>query len=446
MGDAMYRRIPELHGNGINPRGQAVLFGGCARLYLWESACSAAVRQVDWQAAETEVIVLESVFASLAMLLFCPVAVLCLQVVMALLPRRISVALPITRPRVTILVPAHEEAAVIGDTLALLMPQLVPGDRLLVVADNCSDDTAGIARAAGAEVIARTDRSRRGKGYALDYGIRHLERDPPEVLIIVDADCRVEPQAIDRLARWCGNTGRPTQGLYLMHAPEGACLRMRIAAFAWRVKNQVRPLGYQRLGLPCQLMGTGMAFPWRLVAGMALANAHIVEDMKLGIDLARAGHPAMFCADAAVSSFFPVAASAVKSQRKRWEHGHLSLILQEVPRLLWRAACKADFRLLALVLDLLVPPLALLVFLLTGLLTLAAVAAALGASTLPLEIAFVAFGLLAIAVFLAWHGWARQVVSLRDLLSVPCYVLAKVPLYFQFWTHRQKDWVRTDRN
>lgn len=391
-------------------------------------------------------IVLESVFTILSVLLFCPVAVLFLQVVTALLPRRVSVAISSARPRLTVLVPAHDEAAVIGDTLALLLPQLVAGDRLLVVADNCSDDTADIARVAGAEVIARTDMSRRGKSHALDYGVRHLELDPPEVLIIVDADCRVEAQAIDRLARRCGSTGRPVQALDLMHARAGACLKTRIAAFAWRVKNQVRPLGYQRLGLPCPLMGTGMAFPWRLVAGMNLANAHIVEDMKLGIDLALAGHPATFCADAVVSSFFPLAASAARSQRKRWEHGHLSLILQEVPRLLWRAVLKADFRLLALVLDLVVPPLALLVVLLTGLLTLAAGAAVLGASTLALEIAFVAFGLLAIAVFLAWYGWGREVVSLRDLLSVPGYVLAKLPLYLQFWTHREKDWARTDRN
>ena len=120
------------------------------------------------------------------------------------------------RRRLAILVPAHNESAVIADTLASLLPQLAEGDRLLVVADNCTDDTAGIAMAAGSEVIKRTDSERRGKGYALDYGVRHLAQKPPEVLIIVDADCRVTAQTIEWLARRCSETpgGGPREGAF----------------------------------------------------------------------------------------------------------------------------------------------------------------------------------------------------------------------------------------
>src|SRR5215469_2008975 len=76
------------------------------------------------------------------------------------------------RGSIAVLVPAHNEGAGIQHTLADITAQLLPGDRLLVVADNCTDDTVVTARAAGAEVIERKDTSKIGKGYALDWGIR----------------------------------------------------------------------------------------------------------------------------------------------------------------------------------------------------------------------------------------------------------------------------------
>ena len=137
------------------------------------------------------------------------------------------------------------------------------------------------------------------------------------MLVIVDADCQVGEGTIEILAKKSALAGcnapkrvRPVQALYLMHAPAGAGLKQRIAEFAWIVKNQVRPLGFQRLRWPCQLMGTGMAFPWAMAVTMPLANANIVEDMKLGIELAltrgvagRPGVGAFLCAgeDSAVS-------------------------------------------------------------------------------------------------------------------------------------------------
>lgn len=389
--------------------------------------------------------IVEVLLGVIAFLVLLPAVVLFLQVLRALSFTESKAGFAHQRPKVAILVPAHDEAAVIADTLAALMPQLAEGDRVLVVADNCSDDTAALARAAGAEVVERVHATLRGKGFALDYGMRHLEAAPPEVLLIVDADCHVEPGAVERLARTCAATGRPLQALDLMRAPAGAGLKMRVAEFAWRVKNWVRPLGWLRLGLPCQLMGTGMAFPWAVAARMELANASIVEDMKLGLDLAREGYPPLFCPEAVVTSWFPTGEAAAKSQRTRWEHGHLGLILREAPRLLGRAVGRGDGRLGGLALDLLVPPLALLVLLLVGLVAMTGVAVWLGFSAVPLVLALAGLGAVALAVLLAWAGWGRDVVSLTDLLSVPFYVLAKVPVYLAFWTRRQKEWVRTDR-
>src|ERR1700730_8153144 len=117
------------------------------------------------------------VLAIIAALLAIPVAVFCLEIVAAItLPQWQRSVRPNYHPRrrVAVLVPAHNESAGLLPTLADIHGQLHPPDRLLVVADNCADDTAAVARAGGAEVVERHDLTKLGKGYALDWGLRHL--------------------------------------------------------------------------------------------------------------------------------------------------------------------------------------------------------------------------------------------------------------------------------
>ncbi len=348
-------------------------------------------------------------------------------------------------PSIAVLMPAHNEATVISATVAGLMSHLQPGDRLLVVADNCQDDTAVLARAAGAEVIERQHATQRGKGYALDFGVRHLAMRPPDVFVIVDADCSMDPGALATLGALAHASGRPVQALYLMHAPDGAGLRQRVAAWAWRIKNWARPLGWHRLGWPCQLMGTGMAFPWDMAQRMDLANGHLVEDMKLGAELALAGTPPLFCPQALVTSTFPTQQGAQQSQRKRWEHGHLSVLLSFGPRLLWQGVVTRRMAVVAMALDLLVPPIALMALLLAGMWCLALAAWWWLGLWWPLALTSLLMVALKWALWLAWRGWGQDLVSAAEWHRVPLYVLAKLPLYLAFVFKRQTAWVRTDR-
>lgn len=382
-----------------------------------------------------------------ALVLLIPVAVLFLEVALAGSARKDQVALPAApRMRLAVLMPAHDEAVLIAATVNAVRPQLQATDRLIVIADNCSDETALLARSAGAEVLERTDPLRRGKGYALDFGIRHLEADPPELLIVLDADCQLGESALERLAACSARTGRPAQALYVMHAAPNAGRMQKIAAFAWVVKNEVRAGGLHALGLPCQLMGTGMAFPWATIHGAELASGHIVEDLKLGLDLARAGQPPQFCPEALVTSTFPESAEGARTQRARWEHGHLSVILSETPRLLWSALRQGDLNLLALALDLSVPPLALLALLIalgwipSGLLYL------LSGAQFPLSTIVLASILFVIAVLLSWLRFGRQILSAQDLALAALYPLWKIPLYLRFLVARQISWVRSKRD
>ena len=346
-----------------------------------------------------------------------------------------------------VLMPAHDEAEGIAASIGTVRAQCGRGDRLLVVADNCTDGTAEVARAAGAEVVERTDPTRRGKGYALDFGVRWLERgEPPSMVVIVDADCILAPHALERLAARCLATGRPVQALYTMRAPTGAGIGRRIAAFAWLVKNKLRPSGLAAWGLPCQLMGTGMAFPWSIIRAAPLATGHLVEDMQLGIDLAMRGVAPVFCEDAEVWSVFPSDSEGAKSQRTRWEHGHLSVMASAGPRLLRAAIVGRDLSLLVMALDLLVPPLASLVLALALVTALDAVGAVLGAGLGPIAVVIVSWALLLTGVLVAWQRVGRHSVSLAELLTLPIYILAKVPVYLRLFTKRQVDWVRTKRD
>jgi cellulose synthase/poly-beta-1,6-N-acetylglucosamine synthase-like glycosyltransferase len=393
------------------------------------------------------VIAAEILFYALAAASLVPASILFIQVLMALPAAARRPAMPSgRRPTLAVLMPAHNEASVIVDSIRSVMPQLAAGDRLLVVADNCSDDTASVAAAAGALVAERRDPARPGKNYALEFGVRQLEANPPEVVIIVDADCRVHEAALDRLARSCGELGRPVQSIYLMMAPEGAGLAAEVAAFAWIVKNWVRPLGMQCMGLPCQLMGTGTAFPWRAIAGFRIANNEMAEDYKFGIDMALAGDRATFRPVGTFTSYFPATRRTADIQRTRWEHGHLHLIQRSVPRLLLRAARRGDRELFGLALDLLVPPLS---FLALGL----ALSSALTFLYLlasgdrgPLLACAGALAMFTVAVATAWCGWGRKAIPFASLAAVPLYVLQKIPIYVRYLTRRQRVWIKTTRD
>ena len=350
------------------------------------------------------------------------------------------------RAAFAVLMPAHDEAVGIAAAIEAVRVQLGPRDRLLVVADNCRDATAAIARAAGAEVTERNDALRRGKGYALDHGVRWLERSPPAVVVIIDADCIVAPGALALLAQRCVATTRPVQALYLMHAPPGSGLGLRVAAFAWVVKNKLRPIGGAALGWPCQLLGTGMAFPWALIVNAPLASGHLVEDMELGIALARAGAAPVFCPQAFVSSVFPSDAAGALAQRTRWEHGHLSVLASTGPRLLAQALMRRDGALVALSLDLMVPPLAALALALGAALMFGAAWWGLASDVRPFALAVFAFALFGAGVTMAWWRGGRHLVSLRELLALPLYVAAKIPIYVRLFTKRQVEWVRTKRD
>lgn len=387
---------------------------------------------------------MDNVLAIFAAMLLFPVLFFLLQIISAIFFTKPSAFLESHQihPSIAVLMPAHDESLVIAETIHSIMPQLLDGDQLLVVADNCEDETAAIAKFLGANVIERSHETKRSKGFALDFGLQHLKKNPPNIVVIIDADCIVSPGSIGKLALACQEYQRPIQALYLMKTQASPSLKERVSQFAWVVKNKVRPLGLKALGMPCQLMGTGMAFLWSDIIQSNLASGHIVEDMKLGVDLTRAHKAPIFLPNALVMSVFPPTTVATNSQRTRWEHGHLSVILSEVPSLLTEAIKSRNGQMLALACDLLIPPLAVLSLLCAACFLLATILASQPALTIATILLFSMF----CAVILAWTFFGRDIISFKQLCYAPIYALIKIPLYIKFFVNRQVEWVRSKRD
>jgi cellulose synthase/poly-beta-1,6-N-acetylglucosamine synthase-like glycosyltransferase len=381
----------------------------------------------------------------MAVVLGIPIFVFTLECFASLFPHRAPV-LSLHRPRIAVLMPAHNEAMGIAETLKTVSPQLVEDDRLIVIADNCDDQTTAIAQSMGATVTERHNLEQQGKGYALAHGLTVLHDDPPAVVVMLDADCTVHPGTIERIARAAIAQQRPVQALYLMTPPAKPGPKAAVSVLAFIVKNWVRPQGLDRLGLPCLLTGTGMAFPWAVINSVPLGTGNIVEDMQLAVDLAIAGYPPKFCFAGQVTGQLPQQASATVSQRMRWEHGHLTTLLTQVPRL-WTAAFQQKrIDLLAMAGDLSVPPLSLLVMLWGGLTAIAALMSQFGWPGWPLQLlGLEGFGLLS-SILLAWLRFGRDRLPMQALLVVPLYILWKIPLYLTFILRPQTRWVRTERD
>jgi cellulose synthase/poly-beta-1,6-N-acetylglucosamine synthase-like glycosyltransferase len=383
----------------------------------------------------------------IAAILAVPAAVLFVQCVLAALPLgRGPLDRSTARPSLGILVPAHNESAVLAATLQSIDAQLDPADRLLVVADNCTDNTAEIARANGAEVIERQNVEQRGKGYALAAGLTALAGAPTELVAIIDADCQLADGCLSALARTAAIEKRPVQGVYLMPPPADPRPNDVVSALAVLVKNQVRPLGMWKLRQPCLITGSGVVFPWGVLTPEAIAGGNIVEDMQLAVDLTLDGKGPLFCPDAMLAAPLPDKEAAFVSQRTRWEHGHLQTLLTQCPRLLWGFLRTGRIGCLAMMLDLCVPPLSLLVMSSGAVWILAVIFALVSGELVPAAIASASIILIASGILLAWLCFGRRQFPARILLSVPGYIVGKLPLYAGFLYRRQTAWVRTRRS
>jgi 1,2-diacylglycerol 3-beta-glucosyltransferase len=349
--------------------------------------------------------------------------------------------------RFDVIVPAHNEELGIAATIQSLLAVDYPAElrRVLVVADNCEDATAARAREAGAVVLERTDTSRRGKGYALEFAFeRSLHDGVADAVAIVDADTTVTPNLLEAFAVRLSRGAVAVQAEYGV-ANRTASWRTRLMHIALTLFHCVRSRARERLRVSAGLRGNGMSFASRLLREVPHDAFSIVEDIEYGIRLGLAGHRVEYAGEAQVRGEMVSSESASRSQRRRWEGGRLALARQHAPKLLAAGLKRRSLLLLDLAADLLVPPLTYIALAVGVGFMVAAGWWAIGGGAwwalAPWGAAMA--GLVAYIFRGVWLARVGPRVVL-DLLWAPVYMCWKVVLALRA-SPKSPEWVRTTR-
>ncbi len=382
----------------------------------------------------------------LTILALIPIVTFSLQCFLSLVPGRKNSFERESLPRLAVLIPSHNEEAIVSGILQDVKSQVQENDRVIVIADNCVDTTAAVARSHGAEAFERFDENDRGKAYALRFALEKLEADPPEVVIIVDADCRISSDALAHLSSKAARLDRPVQGSYIFGEQQDGVASNNASSFTLWFKNHIRPLGSLRLGMPCQLTGSGMAFPWHVIRKVNVANQSLAEDTTLGLELAYAGHPPTFCPEARIDGHVPKEWGTLVQQRRRWEQGYLESILSNAPKMILRSITSFQPKLLWAAFDLCIPPLALLGMIWAGLAVLAILMAWFGGGYLPAILLGGGAVLMGASLVLGWLVHCRDKVPAKAILAMPWFLVRKVAIYASLLLKREKVWLRTERD
>jgi 1,2-diacylglycerol 3-beta-glucosyltransferase len=360
---------------------------------------------------------------------------------------------PSTR-RFAIMVPAHNEAALIGRALESFELLDYPRElfQVHVVADNCSDGTADTVRRSGFEVHERVDLQVPGKGPALNWLLERLLVDDGrfDSVVIVDADTTVHPAFLSHLAATLDDGARVAQAFYgVRDAGDSTATALRFAALACR--HHVRPLGRTALGGSSGLYGNGMAFDVEVMQARAWTG-HLTEDMEFQMELLLDGYRVAYVPGAMLEAEMPLSLEAAASQNERWELGRIEMARRYIPVLVSRVvkdrklrAARADA-----VLDHMVPPLSVLMAA-TGATGLGAAMMALlrgrRIDRTNLLVTGISAATLTGHVLFGLRSVGAPTAMYRALWRAPRFVLWKFGLWLRILIKPSRvEWVRTARN
>lgn len=365
-----------------------------------------------------------------------------LSLAASLPPRRSSPGAALAG-QITVVVPAHNEATGLGRTLQALT-RLARADgacQVMVVADNCTDDTVSVARTAQVRVLTRHDPLRRGKGYALEYAFRHLAQEEDVAYVVIDADTLPADNFLASVRQHLGDGAAAVQTRYTV-LNGSATPRTRLAELGLACFNILRPRGRARLGLSAGILGNGFALRRATLDQVPYRAASVVEDLEYHLLLVAAGLRVAFADETEVRGDMPTGNLGLGQQRARWEGGRLRQLREHGGSLL-AAVCHGRWRLAEPLLDLLLPPLAFhLLLLLLG-------AASAWAAGAPLALAafLASLGVLGLHMLAALRLAGLPGAALWSLLHLPAYLWWKLRHLGATWAgaHRDSAWIRTDR-
>ena len=361
-----------------------------------------------------------------------------------LAPRRAPPDGP-ARRRFALLVPAHDEEALLPRLLRSASATDYPSDRLdvYVVADNCTDRTAVVAREGGARVYERFDDTERGKGYALRWLLGRIGEagERYDAFVVVDADSVVDRDFFGRMDARLEAGSQVVQAYYTV-LNVGASPLAALRYTALTAVHYLRPLGRTALGLSCGLKGNGMCFSAPVLERFGWDWFTLAEDVEFHLALVAQGIRVDFAYETTVLADMPVSFGQAESQNARWEQGRIEMLRRYGPRLVADALRERGFLRLDAVIEQLIPPLSVPFALAGGVLLVGA------ALRRPLPMGLALFGLSGqVAYLLAALRLAQAPArAYRALGYAPVYIAWKVALYGRALVARGATrWVRTAR-
>lgn len=227
--------------------------------------------------------------------------------------------------RYAVMIPARNEEGVIEHLIDSIKRQDYPGELIdiFVIADNCTDNTAEIARVSGAKVLERQS-DRIGKGYALNFAIREImDRHDKgyEAFVVFDADNLVDRNFFRAMNRQFDSGDRIITS-YRSSKNFGTSWIASASALWYLRESRFLNAARNVLHSSCMISGTGF-----LVARDILEKNHgwkhhlLTEDIEFSVDSVVHGEKVAFCEEAVIYDEQPVTLRQFWAQRLRWAKG-----------------------------------------------------------------------------------------------------------------------------
>ncbi len=368
------------------------------------------------------------------------------------LTTRLRVAFPAAHTRrIAVVIPAHNEELSIRKTLESVFALDYPRDRydVVVVADNCEDRTAEIAKTMGAKVEERVNRDLRGKGYALRWCFDRLaSAEPPyEGYVVIDADTVVSKNLLAVMNYYLEQGAEAIQCSDLV-APQPGIWSSEATRMGFTLYNYVRPLGRRVLGFPPGLKGNGMCFRGDVFRKLPWDSYSLNEDLEYGLRLLLKGVSVLFAPEAIVLATMPQNPGNSQSQRARWEAGRFPVIRNYFRPLLVGALRRGSLKLFDAFVDLITPALVNLMAAVSTFFVLTVILAAAGIDGMwVFALLWCGVGgLLVLHMVVGLYAARADRALFVALLYLPRYALWKLLLYAKLARTRKPDeWIRTTR-
>ena len=226
-----------------------------------------------------------------------------------------------------LVVSAHNEEVVIGNLVDSMKNINYPEESygIFVIADNCTDNTAEIARQHGAQVYERFNDELKGKGYALDWMFEKIYEMDYDAISVFDADNIVHPEYLNQMNKQFNKGYKAVQGYIDTKNPYDSWISLSYAISFWSINRTFQYARYT-LGMCCQLCGTGFAVSTEVLKDIGWGATCLAEDMEFTMKLTLNNIKVGWAHDAIVYDEKPLTFSQSYKQRVRWMQGHADVL------------------------------------------------------------------------------------------------------------------------